>query len=229
MKIKFFLLVLISFTMFSEMSAQKADKKITITGKVVDMNRNPVYGAQIMIDGKSTGSVTDNEGYYKIKVKPSAVQIGIFTTVTGAKEEPINARTRINFDLEKYIPPQVNAGKNVSDGDVVGTGYDVSKKKDITKPVTKSDVSGKEYASFSSIYEMLMTVPGVSVSGTNVTVRGAQTMGNQSPLFVVDGRVVSSVSVIDPAMVKSIEVLKGPSASIYGVQGANGVILIKLK
>jgi TonB-dependent SusC/RagA subfamily outer membrane receptor len=225
MKIKLFLLVLISFTMFSDLSAQKADKKITITGKVVDMNRNPVYGAQIMIDGKSTGSVTDNEGYYKIKVKPSAVQIGIFTTVTGAKEEPINGRTRINFDLNKYIPPQVNAGKNVSDGEVVGTGYDVSKKKDITKPVTKSDVSGKEYASFSSIYEMLMTVPGVSVSGSSVTIRGL----NQSPLFVVNGSVVSSISMIDPAMVKSIEVLKGPSASVYGLQGANGVILIKLK
>ncbi|NMD02337.1 MAG: TonB-dependent receptor plug domain-containing protein, partial [Bacteroidales bacterium] len=63
----------------------------------------------------------------------------------------------------------------------------------------------------------------------NVTIRGTATTGNTSPLFVVNGSVVSSISGIDPAMVSSIEVLKGPAASIYGMQGANGVIIIKLK
>jgi len=54
-------------------------------------------------------------------------------------------------------------------------------------------------------------------------------MGNTSVLFVVNGTIVRSISGIDPAMVKSIEVLKGPSASVYGMEGANGVIVIQLK
>jgi TonB-dependent SusC/RagA subfamily outer membrane receptor len=90
-------------------------------------------------------------------------------------------------------------------------------------------VSGNEYASFSSIYEVLRTIPGLTVSGNSVTVRGVATMGSSAPLYVVDGITVSSVSQINPSIVKSIEVLKGPAASVYGLQGANGVILIHLK
>ena len=90
-------------------------------------------------------------------------------------------------------------------------------------------MSGKEYSSFSSIYDVLRTLPDVNVSGSSVTVRGVGTTGNSSPLFVVNGVTVSSINTINPSMVKSIEVLKGSAASIYGVQGANGVILIQLK
>jgi TonB-dependent SusC/RagA subfamily outer membrane receptor len=59
------------------------------------------------------------------------------------------------------------------------------------------------------------------VTGNSVTVRGSST----APLYVVNGTTVSSIGGIDPAMVKSVEVLKGPSASVYGLQGANGVII----
>jgi len=69
----------------------------------------------------------------------------------------------------------------------------------------------------------------LTVSGNSVTVRGVSSIGSSTPLFVVNGTTVSSVNGIDPAMVKSIEVLKGPSASVYGLQGANGVIIIRLK
>jgi len=228
MKIKLFLLALISFGMFFDISAQKIDKKIIITGRVTDFYSSPVSGALIMVDGKTTTQKTDSKGHYKIKVKPSALQIGVFTTITGIIEESINGRTVVNFDLDKYIP-QTGPGSKDSGQEVVNTGYGVSKKKDTTKPGTKSDVSGKEYASFSDIYEMIRTLPGVMVNGSNVTVRGVQSTGNTSPLFVVNGTVVRSISGIDPAMVKSMEVLKGPSASVYGIEGANGVIVIQLK
>jgi TonB-dependent SusC/RagA subfamily outer membrane receptor len=55
------------------------------------------------------------------------------------------------------------------------------------------------------------------------------TTGSSTPMFVVNGTPVNSIDQINPSMVKSIEVLKGPSASVYGMQGANGVILIRLK
>jgi len=99
----------------------------------------------------------------------------------------------------------------------------------LSTPVSSSDVSGGEYASFSSIYDVLKTIPGVVVSGTGVTIRGVGTTGSSSPLFVVNGITVNSISGINPSIVKSIEVLKGPAASVYGMRGANGVILIKLK
>ncbi len=229
MKIKLFLLVLLSFTLISEAPAQKTKKKITITGKVVDMYSNPVPGAFIMIDGKTTQWKTNNKGDYKIKLKNPVTQIGVFTTATGAVEETINGRTTINFNLEKYVSPEINAGKSDPEEDVVGTGYDVVRKKNVTTPVTRSDVSGKQYTTFSTIYEMLQTIPGIWVSGSSVTIRGTGTSGSSTPLYVVNGSVVNSVNSLDPSVVKSIEVLKGPAASVYGVNGANGVILIKTK
>jgi TonB-dependent SusC/RagA subfamily outer membrane receptor len=229
MKIKLFLLLLISFIAFFDSPAQKNNKKIIITGRVTDLYSSPVSGALIMIDGKNTTAKTNDLGNYKIKVKPTASQIGVFTTFTGVKEEPIKGRTVINFNLDKFFSLQPNAGKVGKDEEVVNEGYGAIKKSNISKPVTKSDVSGNEYAAFSSIYEVLRTVPGVMVSGSSVSIRGVGTMGSSSPLFVVNGRTVSSINGINPSMVKSIEVLKGPAASVYGLQGANGVIVIQLK
>ena len=94
------------------MPAQKANKKITITGKVVDINNIPVQGAIIMIDGKNTETKTNKEGNYKMKVKLPVSTIGVFTTLTGAVEEPVTGRTRINFNLDKSIIPAIDAGQS---------------------------------------------------------------------------------------------------------------------
>ncbi len=229
MKSRFLVLLLVSFVMFFDVSAQKAGKKITITGKVVDISNNPVAGAVLMIDGQNTDWKTNTKGIYKIKVKPSALQIGVFTTITGVKEEPITGRSVINFNLDKFITQSQSGQGYDSQEETVDGGYSATKKKNMTKPVTQTDVTGKQYASFSSIYDMLRTVPGVMVSGSSVTIRGMGTTGSTSPMFVVNGTPVRSISGIDPSMVKSIEILKGPAASIYGLEGANGVVLIKLK
>ncbi|HQG62330.1 MAG TPA: TonB-dependent receptor plug domain-containing protein [Bacteroidales bacterium] len=229
MKIKLILLVIVSFAIISDLPAQKSGKKFTVTGKVVDAYKSPISNAKIIIDGKDSGRKTDEDGNYKIKIKPSVLNLGVFTTITGIVEEPVNGRNTINFTLEKFVPSNSGAEVPLSEEDVVDSGYGVSRKKDLTKSVTKTDVSGKQYTTFNSIYDMLQTISGVYVSGSNVTIRGTATTGNTSPLFVVNGSVVSSISGIDPAMVSSIEVLKGPAASIYGMQGANGVIIIKLK
>lgn len=229
MKIKLFLLLLISILLFTDISAQKNNNKITITGKVTDLLGSPVSGALIMIDGKNSAAKTSDYGQFKIKVKSSAATIGVFTINTGATEEPINGRTVINFKLDKVLTLQPGAGTGAVSEEVVNEGYGSSKKGNLSTPVSKSDVSGSEYASFSSIYDVLKTIPGVVVSGSAVTIRGVGTTGSSSPLFVVNGITTTSISGINPSIVKSIEVLKGPAASVYGLQGANGVILIQLK
>ena len=228
MKIKYFLIVSLLFAITYSLQAQKSGKKLTVTGKVVDANLSPVSNIMVLLDGKESNRKTDREGNYKVKIKPDVQNIGIFTTSTGIVEEPVNGRTTINFTLENYIS-NAESDLSPSEEEVIEGGYGVSRKKNLTKSVTKADVSGKEYITFNSIYEMLQTIPGIYVSGSNVTVRGISTTGNSSPLFVVNGSPVSSINGIDPAMVNTIEVLKGPAASVYVIQGANGVIIIKLK
>ena len=73
-------------------------------------------------------------------------------------------------------------------------------------------------------------VPGVTVTGERIIIRGIHTINaGTDPLFVVDGVIVSSISHINPIDVESIDILKGASATIYGINGANGVILISTK
>jgi TonB-dependent SusC/RagA subfamily outer membrane receptor len=217
--------VMISFN-FS--SAQKAGKKVTITGHVVDGTQAYVANAIVIIDGKKTDTFTNAKGYFKIKVTPGSSTIGILTT-NGILEEPLDGRKTINFTFQGSVAAQPGAKVNPDD-ETVDIGYGSVKKKSMTGSVSKIDGTNPKYASYRSIYDMLRgEVPGVQVSGTSIRIQGASSlMLSTEPLFVVDGMVVNSIADIQPYTVKSIEILKGSSAAIYGSRGANGVILIKL-
>ena len=84
---------------------------------------------------------------------------------------------------------------------------------------------------YNNIYEMIRCeVNGVTVSGRNIQIQQAHSFfGGSTPLFVVNGVIVPSIDNVNPMEVKSIALLKGSSASIYGVNGSNGVICITLK
>ena len=77
-------------------------KRSTITGFVVDAERYPVINAVILIDNSKTYAVTDERGFYKVKVKPDAATIGIISLNHGILEEAINGRTRINFAFSGF-------------------------------------------------------------------------------------------------------------------------------
>lgn len=222
----FLILAMISFS-FS--SGQKAAKKVTITGHVVDGTLAPVANAMVMIDGNKTDKVTNDRGIYKIKVKPGSSTIAIFTMTNGILEEPLDGRTTINFAFKGSVAPQAS-GKTDPGDEAIDIGYGTVKKKSMTGNVSKIDGTNPKYASYTSIYEMIRgEVPGVQVNGTSIKIQGASSLLlSTEPLFVVDGMVVNTIGDIQPYSVKSIEILKGSSASIYGSRGANGVILIKL-
>lgn len=208
---------------------QKANKKITITGIVLDAKQKPVEGAAIFINKVITNSVTDQQGYYKVKVRPDAKEILVFTLFNGASEEVINGRTSIDFILtgkSTESAGKVEAGEN----EIVNIGYGTSQKKNMTTAVGVIDGQDPKFASYQSIYDMIRgRVPGVEVNGKSIKIRGSSSLNTRTePLFVVDGVIVYSIDDISPQTVKSIEVLKGPAASIYGTRGANGVILITL-
>ena len=88
-----------------------------------------------------------------------------------------------------------------------------------------------KYASYQNIYDMIRgEIPGVQVNGKSILIQGPSSINlSTEPLLVVDGITVSSIDDISPTMVKSIEVLKGAAASVYGSRGSNGVILISLR
>ncbi len=226
------LVLLLQVILLPDLSAQKKSKKITISGNVIDANRYPVSDAIIMIDGKNTDSRTDNKGNFKIKVKPSAVVLGIYSLSTGVIEEPINGRSQINIVLDKYIGVQPDNRNIPANEETVNIGYGSVKKENTTDQVNKIDVSDKEFTSYTNIYEMIQgRVPNVEVNGKSIRIQGASSFigASTEPLLVVDGMAVTSIDDIPPQQVKSIEILKGPSASVYGVRGANGVVLILLK
>jgi len=231
MYLRVILIFLSAIIAFSPATAQKAKKKVTISGIVTDVSKNPVSGAMILIDNEYTNIVTNNKGFYKVKVKPVAQVITAFTFNQGRGEALIDGRTTFNIALDRAsgTPPQ-SVMNEKAPGDEVNIGYGTIDKKNLTTPVSSLQVQNSRFASYTNIYELMKgTLPGVQVSGTKVTIQGASSFTLPTdPLFIVDGMEVSTIDDISPTQVESIEVLKGASASIYGSRGANGVILIKL-
>jgi TonB-dependent SusC/RagA subfamily outer membrane receptor len=216
---------------YGQKTDAKSKKKITITGIVTDVNRNPVAGAMIIIDKKNTKVVTDSNGSYKIKTSPDAGLITVFTFNDGVGEEQIEGRTTINITLKGATSAQNNRKDNIESDAAVNVGYGSVKSKNLTTPVSTLDVSNNKYDSYTNVYDMLRgTVPGVQVNGKSIRIQGASSlMASTEPLFVVDGIIVPSIDDISPGQIKSIEILKGASASVYGSRGANGVIMIRMK
>ena len=123
-----------------------------------------------------------------------------------------------------------------AENELVDLGYGKVRRKDVTSSVSKVSVDEKTVTSYSDMGTYLMgRVPGLTVTktgnGYRYSIRSSDTIyGNTEPLFVVDGVTVDDVSYLNPSDVDHVEVLKdAASASIYGTQGGNGVILITTK
>ena len=258
MKLKTSFLFLLFVLFIGNVTAQKNNNKITITGTVLFANGSPVADAIIMIDNQKTRSKTDSEGNFKIKIKPEASTIGIFTFGNGYYEEEINGRTRIDmsFSSAPYLPP---LGRNIASGEEgknggtrnnsnhgimelrgrstppgdesVEVGYAHMKKKYLSADITFIDGTKIKYGSCTSVADMIQrNVPGVMItpSGGVILQGSANLFGAVGPLVIVDD-MPGSLNDIPPSWVKSISVLKGTAAAIYGSRGFGGVIIVKTK
>lgn len=227
-KIAFFL-ILLSFLPITASSGQKSNKKIVVSGLVTDSLKNPVTGALIFVDKQNTNIVTDNSGYYKVRVRPGAETITIITLNNYTSVTAIDGRTSINFTIASSGSSLQNNQEKSTNNEGVNIGYGKVDQKNLTTSVNKRDGQSGKYATYMSIYEILKSIPGVRVSGHSIRIQGQSSVNlGSDPLLVVDGMVVSSIDNISPTMVENVSVLKGASASIYGSRGANGVILITL-
>ena len=114
--------------------------------------------------------------------------------------------------------------------DRVDVGYGTQDPDHVTTAVSNVKVKKHEAQTYSSMYDYLRgRVPGVQVTSDNrIIIRGIGTNSDATdPLILVDGVEVTDLSSIDPMFVKSVDVIKDGSSAIYGMQGANGVIIIK--
>lgn len=201
-----------------------------VSGTVVDASGLPVIGAGVLIEGTSTGAVTDENGKYSIEV-PSGDSILEFSCMG-------YQTLKVSLDGRRVIDVTLREDTQFLD-EVVVVGYGTQKKVNLTGSVSMVDsdeISARPISSVSSGLQGLL--PGVTVvnpngqpgeSNTTIRVRGIGTIGNANPLILIDG-VEGDISAINPEDIESVSVLKdAASASIYGSRAANGVLLVTTK
>lgn len=214
----------LSLTAFSQ--------NITVSGKVTDAETGEaMIGLNVVIRGTTRGVATDMNGVYTVTdCPPDAVLVFSFVGYESV-EEPVRGRTTINVN----ITPSSSLVE-----DVVVIGYGTVAKRDVTGSV--ASVQGDDLARVpvSTAAEALtgklagvhiVTTEGSPDAEINIRVRGGGSITqSNSPLFIVDGFPVNSITDIPPSTIQSIDVLKDASSTaIYGARGANGVIIITTK
>ncbi len=194
-----------------------------ITGRV-STNDSTLSGVTVNVKGTSTTTQTDSEGNFKINASPTSVLVFSYVGFE-SQEMPLNNRTNVDIFLNRI---------SGSLDEVVVTGYSSQSKKDITGSVAVVDVKSMKSIPTGAAEQALQgQAAGVNVitSGapggrSNIFIRGVTSFGDNQPLVIVDG-VQSSLHDINPNDIESVQVLKDAgAASIYGVRGANGVVIV---
>ena len=218
-------------SMAESIIVQQQVKGIRISGTVLDKEKSPLPGVNVTVKNEPGGAITDVDGHFYIEVPNKQSVLNI--TYIGFKSKEIVVGNEINFNI--ILEEDVEALD-----EVVVVGYGNQKKLSVIGSVqtiepTKLQV-GSSRSMSNNLAGQLAGVIAVQPSGepgydnSNFWIRGiASFSGNTSPLVLVDG-VERSLNDLDPAEIESFSVLKDASASaMYGVRGANGVIIINTK
>lgn len=221
--ITFFLLIFMSFNV-------AAQEKATISGTVIDETGLTVPGVNIQEKGTSNSASTDLDGKFTMKVSSSKSEL-VFTYI-GFETVTVVAGKR--SDISVILKSAANKL------DEVVIGYGTAKKADLTGSVTSISGDDLKKLSLSSVAETLTgRIAGVQVTSSEgapdsdikIRIRGGGSLTQDStPLYIVDGFPVNSISDVSPSDIDKITVLKDASSTaIYGSRGANGVIIITTK
>jgi len=206
-------------------------QNVNITGKVTNAtNGEAIPGANVVLKGTTTGTVTDNEGNYALNVPANGTLMVSFVGFY-SQEVGVAGKSVINVVLTE---------ETFGLDEVVAIGYGVVRRRDLTGAVSsvKADDITKTTTS-NAMQAMQARVPGLDIqqsngqagAGVSITLRGNRSISaSNSPLILVDGIAYGSTLDINPSDIESMEVLKDASSTaIYGTRGANGVILITTK
>lgn len=202
-----------------------------ITGVVKDVSGETIAGANVMVKGTTTGTMTDLDGQFTLDASPNAVlQVSFIGYVS--EDVKLEGKTSVIVILSEDTQAL---------DEVVVVGYGSVKRQNLTSSVSKiTDEAVKDRAitTLGEAFQGQLAGVRSSASGGGVPgeelvirIRGMNTInGDSSPLYVIDGVPRDNMSDLNPTDIASIQILKDASAtSIYGSRGANGVVLIETK
>ena len=228
-----FFLVIIILASQATIYAQVA-QKITLTGTVVDaITKEPMIGVNVVVQGTTTGAITDVSGKFSITV-PGEQSVLVFTFIGFTQQT-------VTVGKQRKVDVFMNPDQLIID-EVIVVGYGVQKKESVVGAITqatgalvKSSVQGADLGNaLTGALPGLMTISTTGLPGGQgedddfalMYIRGQKTWNNAAPLVLVDG-VERPLQNINPYEIEKISLLKDASATaVFGVKGANGVIMI---
>lgn len=204
------LLIIIVFILpFSNTDAQSKESIKVVVGYIKDTNGLAVRDVIFLVDSVRVEPKIKKSGAYRIKINAGTKEISAYAS-TGVKTVKYSGQKEINFVFAPY-----------------------KTKKQSLEPDSQIDKKDMSDFGYDNIYAMIVAkVPGARlVNGNQINIRGTRSLDGTAkpPLFIVNGFEAAGIGHISPHEVNSITALKGSETTRYGVKGANGVILIKLK
>lgn len=211
--------------------AAPGGKQVSISGRVTDESGEPLVGVTVLVKGTATGTTTNNDGRYLIKVQSGEV---LHFSYLGYKD----FETRVDASVSTLDIRMTAAMHSINE--VVVTGYGTQSRRTLTSAITKIGGSEVQRTPVNSVGDALKgKIAGVRVyspdnaagSEVSIVVRGGSSIeGGDSPLIIIDGMEREDLSSVNPNDIASIEVLKdAASAAIYGSRASNGVVLVTTK
>lgn len=198
-----------------------------VTGRVLGADGKPVAGASVVVNGTTTGTQTDAAGNFVISVPGGKDAVTISSVGFETLNVAVPGTNRIAATLRTTT-------SNLNE--IVVTGYSAQRKKDITGAVAVVNVNNMKQQPAGTGEEALQgQASGVNVitsgqpgAASDIRIRGINSFGNNQPLVIIDGT-PGNLHDINVNDIESVQVLKDASASIYGVRGSNGVIVVTTK
>ncbi|WP_036674214.1 SusC/RagA family TonB-linked outer membrane protein [Pedobacter heparinus] len=225
-----FLLLMITEAKAEDFFYQEARAKL-ITGKVIDENKLPLIGVSVKIKGGTGGAITNAEGDFTLSVKSEKDSIQF--SYIGYKTQTISA------GVTGFVTIQMTPRSKENLDEVAIVGYGTQKKVSVTGAISTISVSEMQKVSTPSLSNAIAgKLPGIitrqatgepGYDAAAIYIRGLSTFGQNAPLVLIDG-VERDMNQINAQEIESFTILKDASATaVYGVRGANGVILLTTK
>lgn len=202
----------------------------TVTGKVTSAEDGlPIPGVNVIVEGTTKGTATDADGQFSLQL--ASTENSLVFSFVGFKSITLDVTGRTVVDVQ--MESDVTALE-----EVVVVGYGTQRKRDVTGAITS--LKGEQIADLPNANPLnsiqgkaagvIVTNSGQAGTAPTLRIRGVGSISNTNPLYVVDGIFADNIDFLNPNDIASMEILKDPSSlAMFGVQGANGVVIITTK